>query len=101
MSRTLHYAKAINMLSLWATPAMWQDKSLFIEIKALTDKLTTASLQLSQRELFLAQELTTGLIEATLASMNKADDCQYHELVISLQEITQFQTFLLTTNPAH
>jgi len=101
MCSILNYSKAINMLNLWATPDMWHDKSLFIEVKALTNKLSTSTLQLTERELYLSQELTKGLIEATLTAMNKADDFEHDELAITLNEITQLQAFLLTSTPAH
>lgn len=101
MSITFNYSKVINMLNLWATPTMWHDKSLFIEIKALTNKLSNSSLQLNQRELYLSQELINGLIESTLIAMNKADDFEYDELAITLHEITQLQAFLLINTSVH
>jgi len=101
MKSTLNYSNAINMLTLWATPKMWHDKSLYTEIIAITDKLSNTSLQLSERELYVTQELTNGLIESTLNSMNKADDFEYDELSKVFTELTQFKLFLLTNVPAH
>ena len=33
-------AKVIYMLSLWLTPDMWQEKTVFFEIKEVIQKLT-------------------------------------------------------------
>jgi len=88
-------AKVIYMLSLWLTPDMWQEKALFAEIKEVIQKLTEhSSSQLSERELCLTQELTNGLLEATLVSFNKADDSQKNELSLVLNDITKFLSFL-------
>ena len=94
-------AKVIYMLGLWVTPDMWQDKTLFAEIKAVIKKLTESSYQLSERELFLTQELTNGLLEGTLSSFDKADDALKEQLALSLKEILEFQTFLVTSAAAH
>lgn len=101
MKSVMNYINVINMLSLWATPDMWQDKTLFAEVKAVIKKLTESSYQLSERELFLTQELTNGLLEATLSSFNKADDLLKEDLALVLNDITKFQSFLLMGADAH
>jgi hypothetical protein len=83
----------INILNLWVTPDMWQDKMLFAEIKGVIQKLTEPSSQLSEREMFITQELTNGLLEATLASFDKADDLLKEALALSIKEILEFQSF--------
>jgi hypothetical protein len=94
-------ANVINMLSIWVTPDMWQDKALFDEIKTVIKKLSKPSFQLSERELFLTQELTNGLLEATLSSFDKADDSLKEELSLSLKEILEFQSLLVTSANSH
>tara|TARA_R110000850_G_scaffold37134_3_gene97672 strand:+ start:1495 stop:1815 length:321 start_codon:yes stop_codon:yes gene_type:complete len=100
-----HYtgnAKVIYVLSLWLTPDMWQEKTLFAEIKEVIQKLTEqSSYQLSERELYLTQELTNGLLEATLASFDKADDFQKDELGLALNDITKFLSFLEISTENH
>lgn len=91
----------INMLSLWVTPDMWQDKTLVAEIKAVIQKLSESFYQLSERDLLITQELINGLLEATLSSFDKADDFQKGELSLSLKEILEFQSFLVTGVDAH
>jgi len=91
----------INMLSLWVTPDMWQDKTLFAEIKAVIQKLSESFYQLSERELFITQELTIGLLEATLASFDKADDFQKNELSLVLNDINKFLSFLEVCTETH
>ncbi len=95
MINSTNNENVINMLSLWATLDMWQDKTLFIEIKAVIRKLSQSSCQLSERELFLTKELTKGLLEATISSFDKADEALINEFSLALNDITQFQTFLL------
>ena len=83
------------MLSLWLTPDMWQEKTVFFEIKEVIQKLTEqSSYQLSEREFYLTQELTSGLLEATLTSFDKADDFQKDELGLALNDIRKFLSFL-------
>jgi len=91
----------INMLSLWVTPDMWQDKMLFAEIKAVIQKLSESFYQLSERELFITQELTNGLLEATLSSFDKAEDLLKEALALSLEDILEFQSLLVTGADAH
>ena len=86
----------INMLNLWITPDMWQNKTLFAEIKAVTQKLSESFYQLSERELFITQELTNGLLEATLSSFDNADDSLKEALALSLEDILEFQSLLVT-----
>ena len=104
-SDVTHYtgnAKVIYMLSLWLTLDMWKDKALFAEIKEVIQKLTEqSSSQLSERELCLTQELTNGLLEATLASFDKADDIQKDELGLVLNDITKFVSFLEVSTETH
>ena len=97
MTNDIGNTNVINMLSLWVTPDMWQDKRLFAEIKAVIKKLSESSYQLSERELFLTQELINGLLEATLASFDKADDSLKEELPLSLKEILEFQSLFVTS----
>ncbi len=92
---------AINMLSLWGTPDMWQDKALFAEIKVVIQKLSESFYQLSERELFITQELTNGLLEATLSSFDKADDSLKEELALSIEDILEFQSLLVAGDDAH
>ncbi|MBA6350169.1 hypothetical protein [Colwellia sp. BRX8-9] len=102
MTNSTENANVINMLSLWVTPDMWQDKTLFVEIKEVIQKLTEqTSYQLSERELFLTQELTNGLLDATLVSFNKANGLLKEKLALSLKEILEFQSFLLTGADIH
>ena len=91
----------INMLSLWVTPDMWQDKMLFAEIKEVIQKLSEPSYQLSERELIITQELINGLLEATLVSFKKADDFQKNELSLVLNDITKFLSFLEVGTETH
>ena len=102
MTNDIGSANVINMLNLWITPDMWQDKTLFAEIKEVIQKLTEqSSSQLSERELCLTQELTNGLLEATLASFDKADDIQKDELGLVLNDITKFVSFLEVSTESH
>lgn len=102
MTNSTENANVINMLSLWVTPDMWQDKTLFVEIKEVIQKLTEqTSYQLSERELFLTQELTNGLLDATLASFDKANDSLKEELALSIENILEFQSLLITCVDAH
>jgi hypothetical protein len=94
MTNDIGSANVINMLNLWITPDMWQDKTLFAEIKEVIQKLTEPSYQLSERELLITQELINGLLEATIVSFNKADDFQKNELSLVLNDITKFLSFL-------
>ena len=88
-------AKVIYMLSLWLTPDMWQEKTVFFEIKEVIQKLTEqSSYQLSEREFYLTQELTSGLLEATVTSFDKPDDFQKDELGLALNDIRKFLSFL-------
>jgi hypothetical protein len=97
----MNHENVINMLSLWVTPDMWKNKALFAEIKAVINKLSESSYQLSERELFLTQELTDGLLEATISSCGKADETLKNELVLALNNIIKFQTFLFTGSDIH
>jgi len=97
----MNYARVINMLNLWITPSMWGDKALYEEIKAVLSKLSNSSCQLTDRELFLTQELTNGLLEATLSSFNTADYFQIDEFASVLSETTKFQSFLVTDIKSH
>lgn len=101
MSNYIGIENVINMLSLWVTPDMWQDKTLFAEIKAVINKLSESSYQLSERELFLTHELTDGLLEATTSSFYKADDALKKDIALSLKDILEFQSFLLTGADSH
>ncbi|WP_019027536.1 hypothetical protein [Colwellia piezophila] len=101
MTNYIGIENVINMLRLWVTPDMWQDKTLFAEIKAVINKLSESSYQLSERELFLTQELTDGLLEGTISSFDKADDALKKELALSIKEILEFQSFLLTGAEPH
>ena len=95
-------AKFIYMLSLWLTPDMWQEKTVFFEIKEVIQKLTEqSSYQLSEREFYLTQELTNGLLEATLTSFDKADDFQKDELGLALNDIRKFLSFLQISTETH
>lgn len=89
------YSNAIELLNLWATPNMWHDKTLFKEIKQLLNKLSDSSLQLTERELQLAYELSRGLLEAILSAIDKADDFEHDALMNNLTDISSFHTFLL------
>ena len=91
----------INMLSLWVSPDMWQDKMLFAEIKVVIQKLSESFYQLSERELFITQELTNGLLEATLTSFYKATDSLKEELALSIEDILEFQSLLFAGADAH
>lgn len=97
----MNYENVVNMLSLWVTPGMWSDKNLYAEIKAVINKLYNSAYQLTERELFLTQELTNGLLEATLSSFDKADDDIKGELALKLKEIMEFQSFLVTEAKSH
>ena len=97
----MSYANVINMLNLLNTPLMWQDQTLFAEIKTVIKKLSESSYELSKRELFLTQKLTHGLLEATLSSFDKADDYQKGELALTLNDIIKFQSFLVTGSDVH
>jgi hypothetical protein len=101
MTNSTGNSSVINMLSLWVTPDMWQDKTLFAEIKEVIQKLSEPSYQLSERELFITQELTNGLLEATLASFNNAENSLKDELSLSLKQILEFQSFLVAGADAH
>lgn len=95
-------AKVIYMLSLWLTPDMWQEKTVFFEIKEVIQKLTEQySYQLSEREFYLTQELTSGLLEASLTSFDKADDFQKDELGLALNDIRKFLSFLQISTETH
>lgn len=93
--RRTDYSNAIELLNLWATPNMWHDKTLFKEIKQLLNKLSVSSLQLTERELQLAYELSRGLLEAMLSAIDKADDFEQDVLMNNLTDISSFHTFLL------
>ena len=97
----MNYANVINMLNLWVTPSMWGDKALFEEIRAVLNKLSNSSCQLTDRELCLTQSLTNGLLEATLSSFKTADDFQKNELSLALNDITKFLSFLEVGTETH
>jgi hypothetical protein len=101
MKNAMNYSNVINMLNLWVTPYMWEEKTLFSEINAVIKKLSESSYQLSERELFLTQELVNGLLEATLTSFDRADDSLKGELALALNDITQFQSFIVTSVDKH
>ncbi|TPH15869.1 hypothetical protein [Litorilituus lipolyticus] len=101
MRSTLNYSKAINTLSLWAAPTMWHDKSIYAEIIVITNKLSNTSYQLNEREYYIVQELTNGVLEVILNLMKKADDFEYDELGIIFNEITQLQSFLFNNELTH
>ena len=97
----MNYENVINMLSLWINPGMWGDITLYAEINEVIKKLSNSAYQLTERELFLTQELTNGLLEATLSSFNKADDSLKDEYKLALDEIIKFQSFLVADTQAH
>jgi len=101
MTNDIGSANVINMLNLWITPDMWQDKALFAEIKEVIQKLSEPSYQLSERELIITQELINGLLEATLVSFKKADDFQKNELSLVLNDVTNFLSFLEVGTETH
>lgn len=101
MTNSTGNASVINMLSLWVTPDMWQDKTLFAEIKEVIQKLTEPSCELTEGELFLIQELTDGLLKAILTSFNNSEDLLKEELSLSLKHILEFQLFLVAGADAH
>jgi hypothetical protein len=101
MKMMMSYENVINMLSLWATPDMWQDQVLFAEIEAVIKKLYEPSSQLSERELLLVQELVQGLLDGVLESFNTADEAVKGDLVLSLKEIMEFQSFLAIDATPH
>lgn len=101
MTNYIRHVNVINMLNLWITPDMWQDKTLFAEIKEVIQKLTEPSYQLSEGELLITQELINGLLEATISSLGKADGSLKEELALALRDITQFQSFLLIGGDGH
>jgi|TARA_B110000014_G_scaffold223739_1_gene181564 hypothetical protein len=101
MEMMMSYENVINMLSLWATPDMWQDQVLFAEIEAVIKKLYEPSDQLSERELFLVQELVQGLLDGVVESLKKADEAMKGELFLSLKEIMEFQSFLAVDATLH
>lgn len=98
--RGTDYSNAIELLNLWATPNMWHDKTLFKEIKQLLNKLSVYSLQLTERELHLACELSRGLLEAILSAIDNADGFEQDALMNNLTDISSFHTFLLY-KPSH
>lgn len=89
-----NYTNVIYMLSTWATSGMWKDNVLLDEINITILKLLEPLCQLTERELFITQELTNGLLEATLSTFDKVDDLQRNELAEALYDITIFQSFL-------
>jgi len=91
----------INMLSLWLTPDMWQDKTLYAEVEVAIKKFSKSIYQLSERELFLTQELTHGLLEATLVSFDKANNPLKEELSLSIKDILEFQFLFVTDAETH
>jgi len=95
------HENVIEMLELWVEPDMWEDQSIFTEIKEVVQKLKEPSCQLSKRELFLTQELVSELLEATQTSFNKADDKYKNELSLAIKDITEFQSFLEVSTEAH
>lgn len=101
MTNYIGFATIINMLKLWIAPDIWHDKTLFAEIKDVIQKLTEPLYQLSERELFLTQELVNGLLEAIFLSFNKVDDFQKNELSLVINDITQFLSFLEADTENH
>jgi len=101
MTYDIGSANVINMLTLWNTSEMWEDKTLFAEIQEVIQKLSRSSYQLSERELFITQELTNGLLEATLASFANADYLLKEDLTLALNDIANFQSFLVTASDVH
>ncbi len=94
MTNDIGNANVINMLSLWVTPDMWDDKELYIEITEVIKKLSDASIHLTERELYLIKELTSGLLDATLSALEKADEMLKKDFALSIKDILGFQSFL-------
>jgi len=101
MTNDIESANVINMLNLWVTPGMWQDKALFAEIKEVIQKLSEPSYQLSERELLITQELINGLLEATLVSFKAVDNVQKDELSLALNDITKLLPLLEVATDTH
>ncbi len=97
----MYKSNVINMLNLFNTPNMWQDKEIYLEIKTVISKLSNSVFELSERDLFLVQELTQGLLESTLSTFERAETIDKPELVKCLDDLTIFQSFLYSKTIHH
>ena len=87
--------ETVDLLKLYVNPDMWEDESIYMEITTVLDKLSSTSVELSERERFIIRELTAGLLDAitlTLSRTTEADDKE--TLIETVEDMLKFIQFL-------